>query len=81
MKICLVQIYCLFLLVYYSKRDHSNKNISSANFLLLPFWFVIVKGIIEIKICLVQIYCLFLFGFDSKKMFDAVYKHHAVVFV
>ena len=21
------------------------------------------------------------FGFDSKKMFDAVYKHHVVVFV
>ena len=33
------------------------------------------------KIFPAQICCLFLFGFDSKKMFDAVYKHHAVVFV
>ena len=33
------------------------------------------------KIFPAQIYCLFLFGFDSKKMFDGVYKHHAVVFV
>ena len=33
------------------------------------------------KIFPAQIYCLFLFGFDSKKVFDAVCKHHAIVFV
>ena len=56
-----MQIYCLILFVYYSKRYYTNENISDANLLLDPFCLFIVK--------------------DEKKKFDALYKHHADIFV
>ena len=55
-----MQIYCLILFVYYSKRYYTNENISDTNLLLDPFCLFIVK--------------------DEKKMFDALYKHHADIF-
>ena len=65
-NVFLVQIYCSFLLVYYSKRDHRIKIfLTQINCLFL--FFIIVKGIIRIKIFLVQIYCLFVLAYYSKK--------------
>ena len=37
MKIFLAQIYFLFIFGYYSKRYHTNENISDGNLLLAPF--------------------------------------------
>ena len=84
MKIFLAQIYCFFFFGFDIKKVLELKYFW-CKFIACSFLFIIVKGIIRMKIFLAQIYCLFLFGFDSKKlgkkMFDVVYKHHAVVCV
>ena len=62
-----MQIYCLLLLFYYSKRYHTNENISGSNLLRVTSIDNEVKCIIGMKIFPMQIYCLFLFVYDSKR--------------